>query len=257
VEVTVIRHAAVLLTLLAGIALTTPTSAHCDTTKGPVITAARAALDAGDPNLVLHWVRPQDESAVRSAFKHTMAVRTLGGDAKTLADRYFFETLVRIHRAGEGAPYTGLTDNDPEPIIAATDRALERGNADQLEQLLVAAVKAGLAERFSAARAAKGFQQGDVAAGRRFVSAYVPLTHWVEGVLESAKGTGEQHAAAEHPAMIEHHAEPGPVTHEPGERTHGAGYRWLLPWILTGLLAITAFVEGALLLRHRRPARAS
>ena len=95
----------VVLTLLG---LPRPTYSHCDTTKGPVVTAARAALAAGDPSLVLHWVRPDDESAVRSAFQQTMEVRALGPAAKELADRYFFETLVRIHRADEGAPYTGL-----------------------------------------------------------------------------------------------------------------------------------------------------
>src|SRR5688500_15405225 len=92
----------------------------------------RTALDAGDPNLVLHWVRSEDEATVKAAFAHTMEVRALGPSAKSLADRYFFETLVRIHRAGEGAPYTGLSDGDPDPIIASADRALERGSAEEI-----------------------------------------------------------------------------------------------------------------------------
>ncbi len=228
-----IRPFAVMVTLLGALAIATPAAAHCDTTRGPVVTAARAALDAGDPNLVLHWVRPEDEAAVTAAFQHTMEVRALGPEAKALADRYFFETLVRIHRAGEGAPYTGLTDAEPEPIIAATDRALERGSADELEQQLTTAVRGGLAERFAAARAAKDFRRGDVAAGRAFVAAYVPLTHWVEGVFTAATRAGEHHGAAE--------------TDDRGGRPH-------LPWILTGVLAIAALVEGAFLVRRRRHA---
>jgi Family of unknown function (DUF6448) len=81
---------------------------HCDTLDGPVIGLARKALEAGNVNLVLPWVRAEDERELRRAFEHALAVRKLGAEACELADTHFFETLVRIHRASEGAPYTGL-----------------------------------------------------------------------------------------------------------------------------------------------------
>jgi hypothetical protein len=256
--VVMIRYS-VFAALLASLLFSGPASAHCDTTKGPVVTAARAALEAGDPDLVLHWVRLEDEVAVRGAFQRTMEARALGPAAKELADRYFFETLVRIHRAGEGAAYAGLTDGDPEPIIAATDRALEVGSAGELEQQLVTAVRSGLAERFAAARAAKAFRPGDIAGGRAFVAAYVPFTHWVEGVFTVAQGAGEHHGAAIGEDEAAH-----AVVHQPGghpatgaaAEPHGPAIRRYVPWILAGLLAIAALVEGALLLRRRRPAAA-
>lgn len=261
-----IRHAA-LVVLLAIPLSPTPAAAHCDTTRGPVVTAARAALDAGNPDLVLHWVRPEDETAVKAAFQQALAVRVLGPEAKALADRSFFETLVRIHRAGEGAPYTGLSDRAPEPIIAATDKALERGDSTELEQQLVSAIRAGLAERFSAARAARDFRPGDIAAGRAYVAAYVPLTHWVEGVFAIAHEAGEHHAAAadeHHAAAADHHAPPaaavqessGPTDTGAAAETHGPSALRTLPWILAGLLAIAAAIEGAFLVRrrHRVPA---
>src|SRR5688572_7912286 len=82
--------------------------AHCDSLDGPVVKAAQKALDTQNVDLVLVWGRPEDESEIRIAFNKTLAVRTLGQMAKELADRYFYETVVRLHRAGEGAPYTGL-----------------------------------------------------------------------------------------------------------------------------------------------------
>jgi hypothetical protein len=248
-----IRFAIVLFSLLGFLMVPKSASAHCDTTRGPVVTAARAALDAGNSDLVLHWVQPADEAAVRAAFQHTLQVRALGPEAKALADRYFFETLVRIHRAGERAPYTGLNDSDPEPIIAATDRALELGSAEQLERELVNALRAGLAERFAAAQAAKNFQPGDVAGGREFVATYVPLTHWVEAVFAAATATGEHHATAAD------HAESGRAVHQAGQPEHGStaeahdrGALSRLPWLVAGLLAIAALVEGAFLIRHKR-----
>jgi hypothetical protein len=165
---------------------------------------------------------------------------------------------VRLHRAGECAPYTGLTDADPDPIIVATDRGLESGSAEALERELVEAVRHGLAERFAAAQAASGFRAGDIAAGRTFVAAYVPLTHWVEAVLTTATGMDEHHAAA----AVANRAEAAHATVHPSgaseagstAQTHDRGPGSPVPWILTGLLAIAALIEGVFLMRRRAAA---
>ena len=85
-----------------------------------MIKAAQKALEMGNGNLVLIWVQQQDEAEIKEAFQKTLAVRQLSPEAKELADRYFFETLVRVHRAGEGAPYTGL--NQPGAISVRQSR---------------------------------------------------------------------------------------------------------------------------------------
>ena len=71
-------------------------------------------------------------------------------ESKELADRYFFETLVRIHRASEGAPYTGLrpAGRDLGPAIPAADEAIKRGSIDRLTRLLTSEVTEGLRDRF-------------------------------------------------------------------------------------------------------------
>jgi hypothetical protein len=174
--------------------------AHCDTLRGPVVAAARAALAASDASPVLHWVRAEDEEAVRSALRHVLAVRGLGPEAAELADRYFFETVVRLHRQGEGAPFTGLKDADPEEVVAAVDRALATGERAKLERLLVDAVRVHLDRNLAPALAGRSFRPGDVAAGREFVAAYVRLTHWAEGVLSAAEGGHEAPTNSREPA---------------------------------------------------------
>jgi hypothetical protein len=111
----------------------TPALAHCDGLDGPVVGAARMALQTADLNRVLIWVRPDDISEIRRAFDEALAIRRLGPQAQELADRYFFETLVRIHRAGEGAPYTGLkpAGRDLGPAIPAADKAVETGSLER------------------------------------------------------------------------------------------------------------------------------
>ncbi len=168
-----------------------PARAHCDSLDGPVVQTARQALESGKLAPVLAWVRPQDEAEIKAAFSRTLAVRKTGGEAKALADTWFFETLVRVHRAGEGAPYSGLkpAGTDPGPAVRAADAAVEKGSAAEVEKLLVASVKEGLHEKFAAVKAQKRPGE-DVAAGRKWVAAYVPFVHWVEGVHAAVEGAG-------------------------------------------------------------------
>jgi Family of unknown function (DUF6448) len=74
-----------------------PALAHCDTMDGLVVKAAQKALQTKNVNLLLIWVRDKDEAAIKEAFRQTLAVRGLNREARDLADRYFFETLVRLH----------------------------------------------------------------------------------------------------------------------------------------------------------------
>ena len=165
--------------------------AHCDTLDGPVVQTARIALEKGDVTPLLKWVHADDEKEIRVAFQKTLAVRAKGAEAKELADMYFFETLVRIHRAGEGAPYTGLKPGETvDPAVALADKALESGSVDKLADVLTKAMANGIRERFQHANETQEHADDSVAAGREFVEAYVIFTHYVEGLHAIIKGSG-------------------------------------------------------------------
>jgi hypothetical protein len=173
-----------------GVTLISPAvvSAHCDGLDGPVVKAAQQALDTRDPALALMWVQASDEPEIRMAFERTLAVRVLSPQAKELADRSFFETLVRVHRAGEGASFTGLkpAGRDLGPAIPAADKALEDGSAESVVKLLTTAVQEHLRDHFNQVVSARAFNPGDVAAGRAYVKAYVEFIHYVERLNEAA-----------------------------------------------------------------------
>jgi hypothetical protein len=182
-------------------------AAHCDTVDGPVVKAAKLALTTGDVGPVLKWVKPQDEAQIRAAFQRTVHVRGLSPQAREMADNYFFETLVRVHRAGEGEPYTGLkpAGTPVEPGIALADKALAVDSAEELVQQLTAEVAAGIRQRFSEARASRKHGDDSVAAGRAYVAAYVEFIHFVERVEQSVHAAerfqGEQNVVSrEHAA---------------------------------------------------------
>lgn len=171
-------------------------SAHCDSLDGPVIRDAMAALEKRDVAPVLKWVKSEHEAAVRDAFAKAVAVRGLNGDARQLADRYFFETLVRLHRAGEGEAFTGLKPaGSVEPGIDAADKALERGSGAALASELAQAVSEGVRKRFDATLANKKHASDSVDAGRKYVEAYVDYVHFVENVHRLAEhGAPHVHA---------------------------------------------------------------
>ena len=169
-------------------------SAHCDTLDGPVVATARTALDKGDVTPLMKWVRPEKEKEIRGAFQKTLAVRTKGSEAKDLADMYFFETLVRIHREGEGAPYTGLKPGEAiDPAVALADKALKSGNVDKLVNVLTNAMANGIRERFQHASENQKHADDSVAAGREFVESYVIFTHYVEGLHGLIKAGAAHH----------------------------------------------------------------
>jgi len=150
-----------------------------------VVTAAKKALETGDVNLALIWVQKNDEGEIKKAFQKTLAVRKLSPEAKELADMYFFETLVRIHRAGEGAPYTGLkpADRDLGPAIPATDKAVAEGKLEPLYKLLTNQIHDGLHEQFKKVMAKKNFDKDNIDAGREYIEAYVIFIYYVEGAF--------------------------------------------------------------------------
>ena len=181
--------------------------AHCDTLDGPVIQDARKALAAKDVTPALKWVSQENEPAVKKSFNEALAaVGTKNADAK---QQEFFEDLVKIHRAGEGAPFTGLKPAGAvEPAVAEADKALVSGSSAALVKMVTDAVASGIKERYERAYAAYQHKDDSVAAGREFVAAYVEYTHYVERLYlgASPKGAhGEHHEETEHhPAKHEH-----------------------------------------------------
>jgi hypothetical protein len=218
-----IRRVVVTMVLAMGICFIGRQSAfaHCDTLDGPVAVDARRSLDAGDATAALKWVAADREAEIHGMFEKALVVRSQSAEARSLADMYFLETLVRIHRAGEGAPYTGLkpAGTPVEPGIAASDEALATGRSDALMEAATHAVRAGVEARFAKALEAHRHAEDSVEAGREFVAAYVDLTHYVEGIFAAAAGGAHGHgkAAAAHATAA--------VDHEPPASADEGGHR--------------------------------
>jgi uncharacterized protein DUF6448 len=192
-SVTVVAVLAVFFLALLG------AEAHCDAVDGPVAMAALKALETRNVNLVLPYAPAEFETELTTAFQQALVVRDKGPEARALADRYFMETAVRHHRAGENAPYMGLkpAGTDFGPAIPAAERALESGTPDALIKLLLGELTHGIATRVGYALSKKGATKEpttktDVQAARERVSAELQLIGYVESVYLAI--TGGRHA---------------------------------------------------------------
>lgn len=238
-------------------------SAHCDTESGPVITAARTALDTGNVNHVLIWVQPADEAAIRSAFDAALTARKSGDKQK--ADHAFFESLVRIHRAGEGAPFEGIkpAGTDIGPAVPAADQSIASGSPDAVVKLLQDSVDKEVRTHFEHVNHKKSFDPNNVAAGRDYVRTYVFYTHYIEGIHKavtspashhehSSSESGHQHA--ENATASAHHEHATLAAAHAGHAGHSGGHEGHVPWLLAGLFGLVAVGEGGWILsRRERP----
>jgi Family of unknown function (DUF6448) len=176
-----VRMSALLSMLILTVLLSSPAMAHCDSMDGPVVKDAQRALADRNVGRVLKWVRKEDEEPIRKAFEMTLAVRGESDAAKSVADQYFFEMLVRIHRASEGEGFTGIKPSGSvDPAIAAADHALADGNIDPLADKIAASIRNAIKERFAEAYQRRQAAEKSADQGREYVEAYVQLTHFVE-----------------------------------------------------------------------------
>lgn len=171
---------------------------HCDSMDGPVVTPARRALDEGNVSIVLPYVPAEGEAEVIAAFNRALPLHRTGNGAREVADLHFFETVVRVHRAGEGAPYTGLKPAglSEGPIIPIADRAIETGSADELVDALTTLVRDEVTRRFADAMRKKKHEHGPVPEAREYVQAMLGLVVYSHKLYLAA--TSEPHDGEVH-----------------------------------------------------------
>lgn len=180
------KHFLIIITILLLFINNNNVSGHCDTMDGPVVADAKKALENSNVNYALKWVQPDYENELIEVFDLVMKVRVLSPEAMKLSDRYFFETLVRLHRTGEGVPYTGIKPSGT-PIdekIKAADRSIETGNLASLKGIVPEDRFHELEKLFEKVMSLRNFDVNDVKAGRAYVEAYVQFFHFAEGEEE-------------------------------------------------------------------------
>lgn len=220
-------------------------SAHCDTMDGPTVADGIKAMENNNINYVLKWVQPEYEEEIKQIFSLSMNVKDLSPEAKELSDQYFFSNLVRLHRAGEGALFTGLKPSGTpidEKVLAA-DKSIELGNLSPFENLIEEDKISELTERFNNVMALKEYDVNDVNAGRKYIEAYVEFFKFAEGEEDEAHGATDAHTTVdtnEDAAVAETH------------KAEEVSYAYWIPWALAVLFFVTTVAAHIKIKRCRK-----
>ncbi len=176
-----------------------PAFGHCDSESGPIIPLIRQSLDNGNITPLLKWLPAENEAEIKDLFSRVRALRAQSNDAKEIADQLFIETFIRLHRAGEGEPFTGIKKTaDVPPIFAEVDRALKSGKVDSLSIKIAATVREKIVTLFNRALQLSKHQDESVDAGREYVEAYVAYVHFIEELdTYLAAGAATHHSSSE------------------------------------------------------------
>lgn len=157
--------------------------AHCDSYDGPVIKDALKALKQNKVELVLKWVEPKYEKEITAKFNQTLKLTGTNKEINKILETHFLETLVRLHREGEGEPYTGLKPaGSVTPIIQMADQSLETNSVNVLSSELTAHIQKVVKEKYEKAMLLSKTKDESVQKGREYVAAYVDYTHTLEGI---------------------------------------------------------------------------
>ncbi|HET9137872.1 DUF6448 family protein [Actinophytocola sp.] len=160
---------------------------HCDSLDGPVVTAARGALTAADVDVILPYVPAEREDEIRDAFARVLPLHTADGPAADVARRWFYETVVRLHRAGEHAPYTGLKPAglDVGPVIPLAEKAIESGDVEDVYRLLAADLHTELAHRIDQVAGLAAGKDASVTAARAYVQAILGFQVYTNHIYQA------------------------------------------------------------------------
>jgi hypothetical protein len=172
---------------------------HCDTRDGPVAKAVRKALETGNVNLILIWITKSVEHEMKDVFEKALKARKLGKEAKIVADDWVLENAIRLHRAGEGAPYTGIKPAglDEGPIVPKAEKAIETGNPKEVIHFINHSIEEELQRRFKRVYSKKNYNENDVTAGREYIHAFIGFVVYSHHLYTNIIGNGDHKEAKE------------------------------------------------------------
>jgi len=157
--------------------------AHCDSYDGPVIKDALTALENNNVELVLKWIDSHQEQEVIALFHKTYDLRDGDNEVYTIVEKHFLETLVRLHRETEGAPFTGLKPaGSMTPMVEMADRSIEINSMEEVSKTVTTHLEEVLRERYAKVMELSKTKDNSVEEGREYVHAYVEYTHTLEAL---------------------------------------------------------------------------
>jgi hypothetical protein len=161
-----------------------------DITNGPVLKAAKLALETGNVNYVLIWFPEESENKLKNLFEKTFCERRAGKDVHGVTIDWYFETLSRLHRDRDGALYTCMKPNglDVSPVVPKAERAIETCNAEEIIEVVPKTMEGDLRQHFHYVMEKRNYDVNNIIAGRAYVAAFIDFIVYLHNLNTSTSG---------------------------------------------------------------------
>ena len=102
---------------------------------------------------------------------------------------------MRLHRAAEHAPYTGLrpAGHDVGPVIPLAEKAVEDGDVEQVYRRLAVELRRQLSQRLRRVRCLAADADESVAAAREFVHSMLGFQTYTHRLYQAMRGDRPAH----------------------------------------------------------------
>lgn len=152
-----------------------------DVIQGPVVKAAKMALETGNVNYILIWLPEESENTLKNLLEKTCCKRSSRMNMQNQAYDWYFATVNRFFSTSRSYDYLktqfgGLAE---KPLVLKVDTAIESGNFEEIRDIIPITHEADAKQRFLHVMNMRNYPVNDIAAGRAYVSAFFDFNRYV------------------------------------------------------------------------------
>lgn len=152
-----------------------------DEMPGPVLKAAKIALETGNVNYILIWVPENYENTVKNLLEKTCCKRSSVLNTQKQAYDWYYETVNRLFSASRACDYLTYQSKAfaENPLVLKVYKAIESGNFEKIRDEIPVSYEADAQQRFLHVMNLRDYPVNNIAAGRSYVSAFFDFNRYV------------------------------------------------------------------------------
>jgi hypothetical protein len=161
--------------------------------NGPVIRAAKMAMETGNASYILIWLPKEAENTLKNLLERTYCENRTRKNTQNHSIDWYFKSVNRLHSRYGWPDYPGMKfkETDEETIALMVERAFESGNFEEINSIIPLNHSGDARERFHKVMMKRNYSVDDIAAGRVYVSAFIAFIVYLHNLSSGSPGKSE------------------------------------------------------------------
>lgn len=155
-----------------------------DSHNGPMMIAAKRALETGKAHHILIWIPEKSENTLKNLLEKVCCKRRIQADGHDRIVDWYFETISRFHSGYYGPHNLNISTKTPEEksIIFLVESACESGNFEEITTVIRDTPTGEMRQRFDDVMKKRNYCEENIAAGRVYVSVFTYFIAFVNNL---------------------------------------------------------------------------